>query len=67
MKPEYEYELAFTIKEVISALVEEASRRYRLPYGSFYATIEFIKDKDEITQAIVLKANKFDDKNTGKV
>ena len=56
-KPIDEYEVAFTTKEIIKALMQQAVNENRLPSSVLLqCTIEFIKDERGINHA-VLKAN----------
>lgn len=58
----YEYEVAFSAKEILKALIQQAVNEFRLPNGELLdVTMEVIKDEREMTH-IIVKANRVDDK-----
>ena len=55
----YEYEIAFSVKEIISALVQDAANHGRLPVGEVMSTLDTIINEGELV-SIIIKANKVD-------
>ena len=55
----YEYEVAFSVKEIIAALVQDAVNHGRLPVGAVMSTLDTINDGGELV-SIIIKANKVD-------